>query len=97
MSELVIDYVIFGIVDNVIVLMGGVLGISLEALLPKKFKMGLLLPVICCGLANAVSDCMGGLFSLNFELAFGTGFGCLLAFLFLPVMLWIKKNKTRRT
>ena len=76
--------------------MGGVLGISIEAILPDRFKMGMVLPVICCGIANSLSDFMGGAVSLNWPLAFGTGFGCLLAFVFLPLMLWIKKYHAKR-
>ena len=95
MESIWVDYIVFGIVDNVVVLVGGVLGISIEALLPKRFKMGMIFPVICCGLANAISDFSGGAASLNWPLAFGTGAGCILAFIFLPVMLWVKKLKTK--
>jgi len=89
---LFIDYIVFGIVDNFIVILGGVLGISIEHLLPKRFKMGLLLPVIACGVSNAISDFMGGISSGNAQLAFGTFVGCIIAFVFLPIMLLIKKN-----
>ena len=95
-QELWIDYIIFGIVDNVIVILGGVLGISIEALLPKRFKMGLLLPVIACGISNSISDFMGGAFSGNFKLAIGTCIGCLLAFIFLPLMLFIKRKMGKK-
>ena len=91
-----LDYIVFGIVDNFIVILGGVLGISIEAMLPKKFKMGLLLPVIACGVSNAVSDCMGGLASGNWRLALGTGLGCLVAFVFLPIMLLIKRKMKKK-
>jgi hypothetical protein len=97
-DQLWFDYILFGIVDNFIVILGGVLGISIEAMLPKRFKMGLLLPVLACGVSNAISDFMGGMSSGNYRLAFGTGLGCLLAFVFLPVMLFIKKKikKTKK-
>ena len=94
-SKLWLDYIIFGLVDNFIVILGGVLGISIELMLPERFKMGLLLPVIACGISNAVSDFMGGFASGNWRLALGTFIGCMLAFVFLPAMLFIK-NKTQR-
>jgi len=87
-----LDYIIFGLVDNIVVILGGVLGISIEAMLPDRFKMGLLLPVIACGISNAVSDCMGGMASGNWRLALGTFLGCILAFVFLPLMLFIKRK-----
>lgn len=92
MDKLWLDYIIFGIVDNFIVILGGILGISIGAILPKRLKMGLLLPVIACGISNAISDFMGGIFSGNYRLAFGTFIGCLLAFVFLPIMLFVKRK-----
>ena len=77
-------------------ILGGVLGISIEAMLPQRFKMGLLLPVIACGISNAVSDWMGGMASGNWRLAFGTFIGCILAFVFLPPMLLIKRKLKKK-
>ncbi|TRZ81777.1 N-acetyl-anhydromuranmyl-L-alanine amidase [bacterium] len=91
-----LDYIVFGLVDNGVVILGGVLGISIEAMLPQRFKMGLLLPVIACGISNSVSDWMGGMASGNWRLAFGTFIGCILAFVFLPVMLFIKKHLKKK-
>jgi len=96
-DNLFIDYIVFGIVDNFVVIFGGVLGISIELMLPKRFKMGLLLPVIACGISNAISDFMGGISSGNFELALGTFTGCLLAFIFLPAMLFIKRKLSKKS
>ena len=90
------DYIVFGVIDNFIVILGGVLGISIEAALPERFKMGLLIPVICCGLSNAVSDFCGGIMAANFQLAIGTLIGCLIAFVFLPMMLYMKKQREKR-
>ena len=58
------DYVIFGIVDNGIMLLGAFFGIGLEKYLPKRFQVGLG-ALIGAGIGNAVSDFMGGAVSLN--------------------------------
>mgnify|MGYP003682607403 CR=1 FL=1 len=62
-----IDYVIFGIVDNVVMLLGAFFGLGLEKYLPKRFQVGLG-AVIGAGIGNAFSDFMGGVASLNLSL-----------------------------
>ena len=86
-----IDYVIFGIVDNVVMLLGAFFGLGLEKYLPKRFQVGLG-AIIGAGIGNAFSDFMGGVASLNWLLAFGTGLGCLIALISIPIFYKIQKN-----
>ena len=37
-----IDYVVYGIVDNGVMILGAMTGLELERFLPKKFQTGLL-------------------------------------------------------
>ena len=85
------DYVIFGIVDNGIMLLGAFFGIGLEKYLPKRFQVGLG-ALIGAGIGNAVSDFMGGAVSLNWPLAFGTGLGCIMALIFIPLFYKFQKR-----
>jgi len=85
------DYVIFGIVDNGIMLLGAFFGIGLEKYLPKRFQVGLG-ALIGAGIGNAVSDFMGGAVRLNWPLAFGTGLGCIMALVFIPLFYKFQKR-----
>ena len=81
---LFVDYIIFGIVDNGVMLVGAFFGLELEKYFPKRFQVGLG-AVIGAGIGNALSDFMGGIASLNWPLAFGTGLGCIIALVMIPV------------
>ena len=85
------DAVIFGIVDNGVMLVGAFFGLGLEKYLPKRFQVGLG-AIIGAGLGNTVSDFMGGAASLNWPLAFGTALGCLIAMIMIPVFHKIKNK-----
>ena len=85
------DFVLFGIVDNLIMIIGFFCGVELgEKLLPVKFRSGLLGGVLGAGLGNAVSDFAGGLASFNLPLAFGTGLGCLIGLIVIPLIVHSK-------
>ena len=79
------DFIIFGIVDNGVMLIGAFFGLGLEKYLPSKLQVGLG-TVIGAGIGNAVSDFTGGLASGNFVLAIGTGLGCLIALAAIPLL-----------
>jgi len=85
------DFLIFGFVDNGIMLLGALYGLHIETLLPKKYQVGLG-AVYGAGIGNAVSDWAGGAATANWSLAFGTFFGCLIALALIPTLLWIKKK-----
>jgi len=86
------DYVIFGIVDNGVMLLGAFFGIGLEKYLPRRFQVGLG-AIIGAGIGNAVSDFMGGAVSLNWPLAFGTGLGCVMALILIPLFYKFQKRR----
>ena len=85
------DYVIFGIVDNGVMLLGAFFGIGLEKYLPRRFQVGLG-AIIGAGIGNAVSDFMGGAVSLNWPLAFGTGLCCVMALILIPLFYKFQKR-----
>ena len=92
MTDLFGDGIIYGIVDNGIMILGAMTGYNLEKYLPGKFQTGLL-TVVGAGLGNTVSDFMGGASTLNWELAFSTAIGCLIGLLFIPLFWYIGKLK----
>ena len=85
-----IDYVVYGIVDNGVMILGAMTGLELERFLPKKFQTGLL-TVVGAGLGNTVSDFMGGASTLSWDLAFGTALGCLIGLVFIPTLHYLGK------
>ena len=81
-----IDYLIFGIIDNLVMLLGLFFGLSIEKYFPKKYQVGSgFYGAIGAGLGNSFSDFCGGLGAGNIELAIGTGLGCLLALVVIPL------------
>ena len=84
------DFIIFGIVDNLVMLLGAFFGLGLEKYLPSRFQVGLG-AVIGAGIGNAVSDFAGGLASGNLVLAIGTGLGCLIGMISIPLFHSIQK------
>lgn len=92
-----IDYLIFGIVDNGVMILGAFTGLSIESKLPKHLQTGLG-AVYGAGIGNACSDFMGGAVTASWDLAFGTGIGCILALILVPGIAKIRnriKAKTR--
>ena len=85
-----IEYIIFGIVDNAIMLLGAFTGLEVEKFLPKSFQKGIGV-TIGAGLGNATSDWFGGASTLNFELANGTALGCIIGLLLIPVFIYVGK------
>ena len=87
-----IEYIIFGIIDNAVMLSGALFGVSIEKKLPKKLQTGFMGATIGAGLGNAFSDFLGGLGATNIELALGSGAGCLIALIIIPIYLTIKRE-----
>ena len=57
-----IDYLIFGIIDNLVMLLGLFFGLSIEKYFPKKYQVGSgFYGAIGAGLGNSFSDFCGGL------------------------------------
>ena len=83
-----LDYIIYGIVDNGIMIIGAMTGYELERYIPKKFQKGLGV-YIGAGLGNTCSDFLGGMSTLNIELATGTAAGCVIGLLFIPAIFYL--------
>jgi hypothetical protein len=88
------EYIIFGIVDNAVMLAGALFGVSIEKKLPKKLQSGFLGATLGAGIGNAFSDFLGGLGATNIELALGSGLGCLISLVIIPIYLTIKREVT---
>tara|TARA_B100000029_G_C17480281_1_gene925300 strand:+ start:871 stop:1155 length:285 start_codon:yes stop_codon:yes gene_type:complete len=90
-----INFIIYGIVDNGIMILGAMTGLSLEKYLPKKLKRGLG-AVIGAGLGNACSDFLGGMSTLSYSLAIGTCLGCLIGLIFIPLLVMVGKLRQQK-
>jgi|TARA_R100000306_G_C4304726_1_gene107018 hypothetical protein len=90
-----IEYIIYGIVDNFIMILGSISGYSFEKYLPKRLQTGFG-AVYGAGLGNALSDFLGGMSTWSVDLAMGTSFGCLLALVFIPIFIYIGKLRVRK-
>ena len=86
-----VEYIIFGIIDNAVMLTSALFGVSIENKLPKRLQTGFLGATLGAGLGNAFSDFLGGLGATNLELAFGSGLGCLIALAVIPVYWKLRK------
>ena len=84
-----IEYITFGIIDNLVMIIGAMTGIEVENYLPKAFQKGLGV-VVGAGLGNATSDWLGGAVAGNMGMANGTAAGCLIGLGFIPAILLIK-------
>lgn len=85
-----IEFIIFGIIDNAVMILGALTGVEVEKYLPKQFQKGLGV-VFGAGIGNAVSDFLGGAGSGSWDLAFGTAFGCIIGLVLIPVFVYIGK------
>ena len=84
--------IVFGLIDNGIMIVGAFFGLGIEKFLPKRFQVGLG-AVIGAGIGNAVSDFFGGLGEGNLELACGTFIGCILALVCIPILHKFRRVK----
>ena len=64
------EYIIFGIIDNAVMLSGALFGVSIEKKFTKRLRTGFLGATVGAGLGNAFSDFLGGLGATNI------GIGC---------------------
>lgn len=72
--------VIFGVIDNGVMLLSATLGIEF---MPNRKGIGAL---IGAGIGNAVSDFFAGLGEGGLEFALGTFIGCLACLAFIPLI-----------
>jgi len=84
------EYIIFGFIDNSVMLCGALFGISIERKFSKKLQTGFLGATLGAGLGNTFSDFLGGLGATNLDLAFGSAIGCIIALILIPLYLTFK-------
>ncbi len=85
------DGLLFGFVDNAVLLVGAWTGFEVEKILPKRFQKGLGI-VVCTCLGNTVSDAAGALIDpAMFHMVGGIMLGCLIPMLAIPVLAKIRK------
>ena len=70
-------YIPYGNLDNIVVILGALLGHKIEKYIPKKLQSGL----------GAVWG--GGMLTLSYDLAFGTAIGWLMALILIPIVVYI--------
>jgi len=80
------DGLIFGIVDNGVLLLGAYTGLEIEKFLPRRFQSGAG-AVVGAGIGNTISDTIGAAIdpALNGMIA-GITCGCLIPLLFIPII-----------
>lgn len=76
--------IVFGFVDNGIMLLGALTGCSIDSKLENKVGNALIGALI----GNAISDCLGGFAAMDVSLALGSFIGCLI-----PLILYIAFKK----
>ena len=82
---------LFGVIDNAVLIAGAVFGLEIERVIPGKIRAGSG-GVMGAALGNAVSDYFAGLGEFGPALAMGVFLGCLIPCICLP---WIAKVKTK--
>ena len=87
---MLVDGIIFGLIDNIVLIGGAYTGLSVE---DKMFKNSTGLgAIVGGGFGNAVSDCLAGLpMSITFGVA--TAIGCLVAMVIIPIIETYKKRR----
>ena len=88
------EFIIFGIVDNAIMILGAMTGLSVEKYLPPAFQKGIG-TVVGAGLGNALSDFLGGASTASWNLAIGTALGCLIGLIFIPIFKFISTLRSK--
>ena len=89
-----LEFIIFGIVDNAIMILGAMTGLSVEKYLPPAFQKGIG-TVVGAGLGNALSDFACGASTASWDLAIGTAFGCIIGLIFIPIFKYVGKLRSK--
>ena len=80
------DGLLFGFIDNAVLLVGAYTGFEVEKILPKRFQVGVG-AIAGAGIGNTVSDAACALIDpALFSMAGGITIGCLIPLLAIPVL-----------
>lgn len=94
---MLVEGIIFGIIDNGVMILGALFGLGVEKYLPAYFHRGVG-TVFGAGIANGISDWMGG-WAVAPSFAWGALAGCLMALILIPVFVeartvWLTRKKS---
>ena len=77
---------VFGFIDNAVLIVGAVTGLEVERFLPKRLQIGLG-AVVGAGIGNTVSDALGAILDPALtDMTLGIVVGCLIPLLAIPVI-----------
>tara|TARA_R110000765_G_scaffold284220_1_gene381059 strand:- start:434 stop:703 length:270 start_codon:yes stop_codon:yes gene_type:complete len=81
-----IDGLVFGIVDNGVLILGAFTGLSIEKYLPKRYQRGIG-AVIGAGIGNTISDTLGAIVDTTMnDMILGITIGCLIPLITIPMI-----------
>lgn len=80
------DGLVFGFVDNAVLLLGAFTGLEVEKFLPGRFRIGLG-AVAGAGIGNTISDALGAMLDPALaSMTFGIVVGCLIPLVAIPLI-----------
>ena len=80
------DGLVFGIVDNGVLILGAFTGLSIEKYLPKRYQAGIG-AVIGAGIGNTISDTLGAIVDTTMNgMILGITIGCLIPLITIPMI-----------
>ena len=80
------DGLVFGIVDNGVLILGAFTGLSIEKYLPKRYQRGIG-AVIGAGIGNTISDTLGAIVDTTMnDMILGITIGCLIPLITIPMI-----------
>jgi hypothetical protein len=88
-KKMLTEGIIFGLIDNGVLIIGALFGLSIEKYLPEYFHNGVG-TMFGAGIGNAISDWLGGL-AVSMGFAWGALLGCLAALILIPGLIEGKK------
>ena len=80
------DGIIFGFIDNAVLILGAVTGYEVERFLPRRFQVGIG-AIAGAGVGNTVSDALGAVLDpALIHMTGGIVLGCLLPLVVIPLI-----------
>ena len=80
------DGIIFGFIDNAVLILGAVTGYEVERFLPRRFQVGVG-AILGAGVGNTVSDFLGAVLDpALIHMTGGIVLGCLLPLVVIPLI-----------
>ena len=81
-----LDGLVFGLVDNGVLILGAFTGLSIEKYLPKRYQAGIG-AVIGAGIGNTISDTIGAIVDTSMHnMILGITIGCIIPLITIPII-----------